>query len=285
MSEANADIKQKPKFYCPLFNFRIVTTKQEKEEFIIIDTTKKEKPPAKIRFIGNTTIVGLRKKDLGKERLLDGEFDRHIATAFYDKYGYLPVIEIFDEMQSSIVQFIENIVLALRLFREGDVFCKIIWSDRDSNFSVLTSAYELPNTIFFKKYELQVDEIDAVNEIFQKINKTDFSKRRTLKIALDRLSRSYGKSMPDEKIIDSMIAFEALFLRDNASNHGLVIGTACSLLMGKTDKERAEIYDFFLKTYALRNKIVHGSQIDIKGINDTVLKLEEYLRKAILLLI
>jgi hypothetical protein len=91
--------------------------------------------------------------------------------------------------------------------------------------------------------------------------------------------------MLDEKIIDFMIAFEALFLRGNTSNKGLVIGTACSLLLGKTDEEREEIYDFFVKAYALRNKIVHGSQIDFTGINDTVLKLKGYLRKAILLLI
>jgi hypothetical protein len=51
--------------------------------------------------------------------------------------------------------------------------------------------------------------------------------------------------MLDEKIVDFVIAFEALFLRDNTPNHGLVIGTACSLLLGKTDEEREEIYDFF----------------------------------------
>jgi len=285
MSKVNADLKGKPKFFCPLFNFRIVTTEEEKTGLTVIDGTRKEAPFTRIKFIENTTIGGLRKKDLAKRRLLDVEFDRHIATAFYDKYGYLPVIEIYDVMENNIVQFVENIVLALRLFKEGDVFCKILWSDRDSGFSVLTSTYELPSTIFFSNNELKVEEIFAVNEIFQKVIKTDFSKRRHLRIALDRLNRSYGKSMLDEKIIDFMIAFEALFLRDNTPNHGLVIGTACSLLLGKTDEERDEIYDFFVKAYALRNKIVHGSQIDFTGTKDTVLKLKGYLRKAILLLI
>jgi hypothetical protein len=49
---------------------------------------------------------------------------------------------------------------------------------------------------------------------------------------------------------------------------GTAIATACSMLLGKTDIERNEIYDFLMETYRLRNKIVHGSVVDYSGINE-----------------
>ena len=147
---------------------------------------------------------------------------------------------------------------------------------------VLNPFYELPSTIHRELYQFRVKEIDQIREIFEKITKTDFDKRKPLKIARDRLNRSYGKSMLDEKIVDFMIGFEALFLRESSMCSGQIIGTGCSTLLGKTDEERNDIYNFLKKTYKLRNDIVHGSEIDYSGIRETTLKLKEFLRKSIL---
>lgn len=273
-----------PKFFCPLFNFEVAVNEENNTEPISIQTEEKNSF-TRFEFVGNTTIGTIKKYDLEVNESLITRLilDKHIAGAFYNKYRDLPVIEIYQESEDNLASLIENIVLALRIFKEGDVFCEVIWSENNTGQIVLNPTYEMPSTIHSKIYSLKMEEIDQISEIFEKIIKTDFDNRRHLRIACDRLNRSYGKSMHDEKIVDFMIAFEALFLRENSPNHGLIIGTACSMLLGKTDDERKEIYDFFIKAYGLRNKIVHGSAIDYSGIGETAFKLKEYLRKSIML--
>jgi hypothetical protein len=236
----------------------------------------------RIEFLGNTTIAMMKKSDFENRRII---FRENVASRFYNTYRDLPVLEIYRESGAELTSLIENIVLALRIFKEGDVFCKLVWSDDNLQETYLTSTYEMPNPVFSQTYYFKMEEINQIREIFEKIVKTDFEQRRQLRIACDRLNRSYGKSMYDEKIVDFLIAFEALFVRKSSPNNGLIIATACSMLLGKTDTERNDIFDFLLETYTLRNKIVHGSVVDYSSINEKASKLKEYLRKSIITLL
>jgi len=274
-----------PKYFCPIFNFEIIEKEEESAEPSRIRIVEDKKPITRFKFLANTTVCGIRKKDLQSNAFTNMIFDEHVAGAFYKKYEDIPVIEFYDDSGDEFAPLVENIVFALRLFKEGDVFCKVIWAENHCHQIVLNPFYELPSTIHRKIYPFRIKEIDQIREIFEKIIKTDFDRRRPLKIARDRLNRSYGKSMYDEKIVDFMIGFEALFLRESSTCSGQIIGTGCSTLLGKTDKERIEIYDFLKKTYKLRNEIVHGSAIDYSRISETALKLKELLRKSILILL
>ena len=279
---SNPELQRSPKFFCPIFNFVVAENGEENADVIRVHTIEEKKPFARFKFLANTTIGRIRKQDLEQEIITNMLFDQHVAGAFYKKYEDLPVIEIYEETEDNIVSLVQNIILALRLFKEGDVFCKIIWAENHRHQIILNPHYELPSTIHSTFYSLKMEEIDQVREIFDKISQTDFDKRRPIRIACDRLNRSYGKSMYDEKIVDFMIAFEALFLRESSTCSGQIIGTGCSALLGKTDGEREEIYNFLKKAYKLRNAIVHGSTIDYSGIAETALKLKELLRKSIL---
>jgi hypothetical protein len=277
--------QRSPQYFCPIFNFDILETEEESDEPSRIHVVKEKEPIKRFKFLANTTICGIRKKDLQADVITNMMFDEHVAGAFYKKYEDIPVIEFYDTPEDKLVSLVENIVFTLRLFKEGDVFCKIIWAENHLHQIILNPFYELPSTIHSERYLFKIREIDQIHEIFEKVNKTDFDRRRPLKIARDRLNRSYGKSMYEEKIVDFMIAFEALFLRESSTCSGQIIGTGCSTLIGKTDKERKEIYDFMKKTYKLRNDIVHGSAIDYSGIREKALKLKELLRKSMLILL
>lgn len=95
----------------------------------------------------------------------------------------------------------------------------------------------------------------------------------------------------DEKIIDCLIALEALFLKGkkDPSNTGLYIGLGCSMLLGRNEKEREEINEFLVKAYNIRNRFVHGSEFitsintnnELYEIGDFILQLQEYLRESI----
>lgn len=44
------------------------------------------------------------------------------------------------------------------------------------------------------------------------------------------------------------------------------------MVLGKNDDKRREIYDFFVKTYTLRNKIVQGSTYTFSDMAETASK-------------
>ena len=272
--------KNEPEFICPLFNFQIMDRGEDENRIFI--TQVRAFPFKRIDFLGNTTLNKFKKEDLKSKLLTNYVFDQHIAGAFYKKLEDMPVIEIYGEVENNLADMVEKIILSLRLFKEGDVFSKIVWSADNDYHLILSPSYEIPNTVYSNVYSLKLEEISLINLIFNKINEANFEKRRAIKIACDRFSRSYGRAMHDERIIDFMIAFEALFVKENSPNSGSIIATGCSYLLGKTDNEREEIYKFFKETYKLRNEIVHGSTMHIIDTDEIACRLKEYLRKCIM---
>jgi hypothetical protein len=281
MSESE---QTKTKVFCPLFNFQISEVEDEGDDTNAIRVQVVEELNSFVEgfeFIDVTKIRRIKDQELEKMKVKH-EIDYNVAGAFYNSYEGLFVVEFPRDLKEKLVPFVENVLLALRLYKEGDVFCKVIFSESGLSFTFLNPTYEMPNPLHRTIYSIKMEEIGKIREIFDKITKADFDRRRYLRIACDRFNRSYGRSMHDEKIIDFMIAFEALFLREEkASSQGQTIGVGGSMLLGKNDLERKQIYDFLIETYKLRNKIVHGSAITYSGIDETASKLKGYLRKSI----
>jgi len=131
----------------------------------------------------------------------------------------------------------------------------------------------------------------VIEVLAEQIEKIDFDKRKSFRIACERFNRAYEEHREDEILIDFMIAFEALFLRGERapSEKGQFIGLGCSILLGNNEKEREEINNFLIKAYNMRNRIVHGSEyktpIQINnedyGMRDFILKLQQYLSESI----
>ena len=187
---------------------------------------------------------------------------------------------------------IYKILLAMRLYKEDDVFVKVIWYEKESKVSTLTILDPpLPERMPLP-YVVDLKEINNIRKLTKKLDTTDFNKRISFRIACERFNRSYEEHKDDEKIIDFMIAFESLFLKGEKApaNIGQFIGLGCSMLLGNNDKEREEINEFLVRAYTVRNKIVHGSEfiansIKIRNetyeIEDFISQLQEYLRKSI----
>lgn len=275
----------KTRLFCPLFNFRISEVEDEGDDTKTIRVHELKELNSFVegfKFINDIKIRRIRNQELKKMNLRHW-IDEYVAGVFHNiTYEGLFVLEFPRDPKEKLEPFVENVLLALRLYKEGDVFCKVVLSERGLSLTILNPTYEMPSPLHRTIYSLKMEEIRKIKEIFDKIIKANFDKRRYLRIACDRFNRSYGKSMHDEKIVDFMIAFEALFLREEkASSNGQIIGVGASMLLGKNDLERKKIYDFLVKTYKLRNKIVHGSTIAYSGIDETAFKLKGYLRKSI----
>jgi hypothetical protein len=282
---------QEERTFCPLFNFIIYNRNYNPAKTFVVHNSEQEFNNFKhLEFLGNSVLTTVSKKELSYDstKNISGSYLKHIPASFFSWHTRIAVIEIF-EKKGKIVSFIENVETALRLFKEGDVFCKFLFSEKSSekHFSLLDQTYELPNTLHSKTYELKREEIKQINVIFVKLQNVDIIKEKTLKVAIERFNRSYGKSMPDEKIVDFFIGFEALLVKEDTVNQKPIIATGASMLLGKNQTERQTIYDFFIYAYKIRNKIVHGETGLYTGsvLGETAEKLKQYLREAIIRLL
>jgi len=196
-------------------------------------------------------------------------------------------ITIEKEHEFDIDQIMRNIVLALRLLKKGYVYGSLVVYILVSEKRLLTSSSideQQRQELLGYRYTLNFDEIPTLKKLIKKIQKINFSKRKSLHLACKRFQRAYEKGDAEDQLIDFMIAFEALFLKGEKamSPAGQIIAIACSTLLGRNDEEREEIRSFMNKAHTIRNYIVHGAEYKKKfEIFDFVPKIEGYLRESI----
>ena len=284
------------KAICPLFNFQIsevLVGNYTHEETMGYFNALRKRLEQGIKILDDVRIRRIREEDFNRIKK-SGFFPSR--TEIFSRIGRRTfVIEVmqreFDAKKIELI--IYKILLSLRLYKAQDVFCKVIWFEKKSKVNILTILDSpLPDLIGYDPYVIEIHEVGKIKKLAKRINKINFGRRNSLRIACERFSRSYEEHREDDEIIDFMIAFESLFLKGKTapSNAGQFIGLGCSMLLGKNGKEREEINEFLVEAYKIRNKIVHGSEFitSIKihrktwKIEDFVSQLQKYLRESIM---
>jgi hypothetical protein len=141
---------------------------------------------------------------------------------------------------------------------------------------------------------------DLETEKFQAFLKTlvtsEVKSREFLDVAIRRFDFAYERFRPHDKIIDLMVAAEALFLSDLKDYEyrgelSFRLALRAGFFIGSSPSERREIYDLFREAYRVRSAIVHGGEPELpKGsssldefVNRISNSLRTALHKAILL--
>lgn len=204
----------------------------------------------------------------------------------------LEALSIGSQPPSSYIDVIERfnkLVTALRLFKEGTVLFsrfKIIPAldvhiieSVSSNF--LASGNLLYRKSFGQTYILGATEI---NEFQRFWNKFDYLIQSTkLSMAIRRFNYGYERDRPEDKLLDYMIAFEALFSKTNENtgelSHKLSVRVARLLKSDYIDRKTiAKNMKIF---YGKRSKVVHGDELELDS--EVVNNVEKYLRESIML--
>jgi len=201
--------------------------------------------------------------------------------------------------QAKIDPIMRNGVLSLRLLKGGNIRAGplLFVNVSGERHLVARSGSQEPLPEWHERpYELTFDEVSSLKKILERVQRIDFSKQRNLKIACKRFERAILERDPEHKLIDLMIAFEALFWQgrraeksDRTKSTKRRIVEACSDLLGKNFEEREEIKHYMTKAFRIRNRIVHGSE-QTKPIRYKqqgywlpafAWKIEDYLRRSI----
>ena len=181
----------------------------------------------------------------------------------------------------------DEIISALRLFKPGTVGYNFIrteavdWNPTGGG-SIHSGIFTHP---YFGVYHLERNEVPDFKEFFKEFNK---NKPKILDIPIRYFNYAHTRERPEDKLIDYMIAFEGLFIKEMAEL-GYRLSLRVAVFLGRNRKEKGKIVNLMRDAYKLRSKNVHGlsynKSIEINGeersIEEFVSKVEELLRKSI----
>jgi hypothetical protein len=112
--------------------------------------------------------------------------------------------------------------------------------------------------------EISNEEFDKLFDNIRMLFKSEDCQK--LKTACIWLFRAHMNSRGMDKILDATIAIEVLLGdRESSDRIGLakLMANRCAYSLGKSSKERKNLFDFFLDFYKLRSEIVHSGRLDI----------------------
>ena len=177
-------------------------------------------------------------------------------------------------------------ISVLRLFKPGTVGYNFIrtealdWNPIGGG-SIHSGIFKHP---YHGVYHLENNEVSDFKEFFEKLKQ----KPEFLDIPIRYFNYAQTRERPEDKLIDYMIAFEGLFLKEKAElRYRLSLRVAAFL--GENLDEKREIFTLMKKAYDLRSNIVHGSSykedIEINGkkhsLGELVSRIEDLLRRSI----
>lgn len=188
-------------------------------------------------------------------------------------------------------ELLDMVVTALRLFKDGLVWPCFIFS-KPLSWLPHEGAWGVGGGIhsrgFREKYFLAMEKAKNFELFWEKICTLDLTKHSFLRVALDRFNHAYDKYADEDKLIDYLIAFEALY-SEGAGDLRYKIPTRIARLLKEVPKERMELSSFMKIIYNGRSSIVHGDEISEKIIKKIKERLEmsngdknEVIRKAVL---
>lgn len=189
----------------------------------------------------------------------------------------------------------EDVVTALRLFKSGSVDFNVLRTASISWVPYFGTSYGSQGRYtspLGPKYTLVESEVKPFKRVWKRYKKfrTERAKLKSnkyLDIALRRFNLGIEEVDIQDKMIDYLISFEALYLPERGELTYRLCNRVATLL-GKEEKEAQEIRKIMTKAYDLRSDIVHGKDIrPIKIEGKTIelqyfaSKVEEYLRRSI----
>lgn len=186
----------------------------------------------------------------------------------------------------------ENVINALRLFKSGNSQFGSLYLSKSEIWHVndlqkIKQNYERPSSLF--KIILNKNE-DKKFIVFYKhltnrihlLNKSNF-----LESSIRRFGMAFYHKKPVDKIVDYVICLESLLL-EGPGESTLKLSHRLAALLGRSDKERLEIWYFIKTAYNFRSGYLHKTEernfiidsVNI-GLDIAAKKLEEYSKEAI----
>lgn len=183
----------------------------------------------------------------------------------------------------SLEQIFQDILTTLRLLKSGSVGSGLFYTKSITwNPTIGGRIGGDPGRIMYgAPYELRNEEIPRLLKLYNQILQNPIDDNHPLALAIRRFNYAYERKRAEDKLIDLMIAFEALLLPENDELKLRLSLRVANLL--RDIAERSQVFNEIRQAYRLRSDIVHGhKKIDSKEIIQYANIMEERLRQSII---
>lgn len=136
-----------------------------------------------------------------------------------------------------------------------------------------------------KSYHLTAEEADGFPEFWSRWKSDGAKRRKYLRQAAKRLLYASERPRDEDRLLDLMVAGEALFpgIVDKPSNTELSfrLSSYAAGFLGTTTEQRLSIFRQMRDAYNLRSQIVHGDTVDVAIVTEAVQQSEEHIRNGL----
>jgi hypothetical protein len=243
-------------------------------------------------IIINDELSIKRFTDEEKKTFYDRVSDSWINEVREDLYKNDFFLEYYTEEKSSEffgdnvgLRVLEMFRILFRVFQKGKIEIRFynqyildeqLKEYKSAGFVMVPSTYKSSHSNYVLNSEHVTQFVDFSNKYLQ----FKLKNNNILNISTKRFNFSYSRNDWEDQVIDLMIGFECLFLRDNAElNYKLSLRTAIFL----SELGTKEVFDFIKDAYGMRSKIVHGSVVkkEKREVIAYTERLRELLRQAL----
>ncbi len=188
---------------------------------------------------------------------------------------------------------IYRIVTALRLFKKGSIqYSAILTYGKVWKLSHSSSVHRRTR-IYGLQYVLTVEDVKRFELFWKAFRKLDMKNHRSLDLAIRRFNFSYERNLPEDKLIDLITAFEALYLKGTKEELTYKLALRFAHFIGKNKEDREHYFATLKGAYNIRSKVVHGEQmkpddldkelkkLGVKSLAELVIQVRGYLAESI----
>lgn len=187
---------------------------------------------------------------------------------------------------------VEAVVHVLRLLKDGEVSVPgtVAFSSSSAEGRAYFFGYSpAPRHTEFERYRLEPTEVDELVALWRDVRSAAVRGKRFLVTAIRRLAFAGERARPEDRILDLMIAAEALFTPRTQTEVSHKVALHAATFLERQDATVADVFKTMKQGYAARSAIAHGGEpetgrlaIGVDGtLEHLVALLSDYMRDAL----
>lgn len=202
---------------------------------------------------------------LNEQDIIDGNGGN--LTNFFGKF-----------QQEIIFSYIEPLITALRLFKEGDLaYWNSYFYNPNEVKKIISLSSQKSSFLWSQKYSLLSNEAEFCNEF---INNFVMPESEYLKLAIEQFNNSYVAVSLESSFLNLMMSLEALYTKSN-QELSFRLRRNCAILLGTNYENSQMIFRDIKELYDKRNKLIHGKSKQGEIKQEDVHKCSNYVRSSI----
>jgi hypothetical protein len=133
----------------------------------------------------------------------------------------------------------------------------------------------------FERFDFNARSCKLLQTLFGAAREADRRNLHNILIALRRFQQAQLRGSDEDKLIDLMIAAEALFLNDGTDELSYRLATRAALFLAGSRDKRVRVFQSLRTAYRVRSAVVHGTRVSRQDVSGSVKDVEILLRAAL----